>query len=111
MASDAIQVMTTIGNQNDAQRLAEALLHRRLAACVQVVGPITSTYWWQGQIETSTEWQCLIKTRRSRYDEVERAIRELHSYTTPEILAIEIEAGSTAYLDWLANEVPAAGNS
>ena len=102
---------TTVGSQDDAQRLADALVRRRLAACVQVIGPISSTYWWQGQIETSIEWQCLIKTRGSRYAEVEAAIRELHSYTTPEILAVAIEAGSAAYLDWLASEVPAVGGS
>ena len=109
MTPDAIQVVTTVASQQDAQRLAKALVERRLAACVQVAGPIASTYWWQGQLETATEWQCIVKTRRSRYADVETAIRQLHPYTTPEILAVAIEAGSADYLGWLADEVPPAG--
>lgn len=102
--TDCIQVQTTFQRQIDAERLATALVERRLAACVQIIGPIQSTYRWQGKVETAEEWLCLIKTRRERHDEVERAIVELHPYQTPEIIAVPIAAGSPAYLDWVAAE-------
>jgi len=78
---------------------------RRLAACVQVLGPITSTYRWEGAIETSQEWRCEAKTRVELYDEIEKAIRSLHSYQVPEILAVPVVDGSADYLAWLDREV------
>ncbi len=77
------------------------LVERCLAACVQVVGPITSTYRWEGRVETAEEWQCVIKTGRALWDGVEQAIRELHPYQVPEIIALPIECGSRAYLEWI----------
>lgn len=77
----------------------------RLAACVQVVGPITSRYRWQGEIEEEREWQCLAKTTRVAYDAVEAAIREVHSYDEPEIVATSIVAGSPGYLAWIDENV------
>ena len=103
--TDVIQVITTTGSREEAQKIAQALVERRLAACVQVAGPISSTYRWQGKIETSDEWVCIAKTRATHYSSLERAIRELHSYEVPEILAIEVVAGSRTYLDWLAGEL------
>jgi periplasmic divalent cation tolerance protein len=103
--TDAIQVVTTTASQEEAERIAQALVTRRLAACVQVAGPISSTYRWKGELESSQEWLCTIKTRQSHYHLLEAAIRELHSYEVPEILAIGIVAGSRDYLDWLAAEL------
>ncbi len=103
--TDAIQVITTTDSREEADRIAEALVHRRLAACVQISGPIASTYHWQNKIESSQEWLCTIKTRSSHYTAVETAIRELHSYDEPEILATAVIAGSRGYLDWLAREL------
>ena len=68
---------------------------------MQVLGPITSVYRWQGQVESAEEWQCLIKTRREFYAQVEDTIRRLHPYQVPEILAAAIDAGSAGYLAWL----------
>ena len=85
---DYIQVVTTTEKQEDAQRIGRALVEGRLAACVQLVGPITSTYRWQGKIETAQEWQCWAKSRRELYDQIEQAIRRIHPYEVPEILAI-----------------------
>jgi periplasmic divalent cation tolerance protein len=102
---DAIQIVTTTGSRQEADKIAEALVARRLAACVQVGGPITSTYRWQGKIETSQEWVCTIKTRRLHYASVEAAIAELHSYDVPEILAFSALAGGQKYLGWLAGEL------
>jgi periplasmic divalent cation tolerance protein len=103
--SDYIQVVTTAGTRDDAQRIARALVEERLAACVQIVGPVGSTYRWKGQIETGEEWQCWAKTRQSLYERVEQAIRRLHPYEVPEILALPILAGSAGYLAWLDEEV------
>jgi periplasmic divalent cation tolerance protein len=99
-----IQVITTAAAKEEARRIADALVERRLAGCVQLVGPIESVYRWQGKIETAAEWQCWIKTRREHYDAVEAVIRELHSYEIPEILVLPVMAGSEKYLKWLAEE-------
>ena len=102
--TDFIQVATTTESNEEAQRIARALVERRLAACVHVAGPIRSVYWWQGQLETAEEWRLQIKSRRELFESLERAIRELHSYDVPEILAVPIVAGSEDYLDWLKRE-------
>jgi periplasmic divalent cation tolerance protein len=101
----AIQVITTIGSKEQADSLATELVARRVAGCVQVFGPISSTYHWQGEIETSAEWVCTIKSLASKYDSLEAAILELHPYDVPEILAVEVVAGHRGYLNWLAEEI------
>jgi len=103
--TDCIQVFTTAPSREEAARIARMLVEERLAACVQVLGPITSTYRWQGGIETSQEWLCVAKSSKGLYAEVEQAIRRAHSYQVPEILAVEVAAGSADYLAWLAGEV------
>jgi periplasmic divalent cation tolerance protein len=108
MAS-AIQVSTALASRETALRMAELLVERRLAGCVQVVGPVTSTYRWQGKIEQSEEWLCVVKSLSELYPQLEAAIRGAHSYETPEIVAVPIVAGSSDYLSWLAEQVaPAA---
>jgi periplasmic divalent cation tolerance protein len=102
---DYVQVLTTVSSEEEAGRIASDLVGRRLAACVQVLGPITSRYRWQGEIEEEREWQCLAKTEAGRYGEVEAAIRELHSYNEPEVVAIPISAGSAGYLGWVSENV------
>lgn len=103
-----LQVMTTTAAQTDAQRIARALVEQRLAACVQVIGPMISTYRWQGQIEEAQEYLCLIKTRADRFEQVEAAIRAAHPYEVPEILAVPVAAGSADYLRWLDGEIGGA---
>ena len=105
MAIEVIQISTTVADRADAERIAAALVAKHLAACVQVIGPIESTFRWKGQIEMAQEWTCHIKTRRDLYTEVEQAIRELHSYDQPEIIAVPIVAGSDGYLAWLSDAV------
>lgn len=102
--TDYIQVSTAIDSEEGAQKIAEALVSARLAACVHVAGPIKSTYWWQGHMEQAQEWVCTAKTRQALYPEVEQAIRALHPYEEPEIVATPILAGSQGYLDWIAGE-------
>ena len=99
--SDCIQVTTTTETREDAERIAGELVVERLAACVQIMGPIASTYWWEGRMENSVEWLCTIKTSAGLYDEVEALIKCTHCYETPEIVAVPITAGSEEYLSWL----------
>jgi periplasmic divalent cation tolerance protein len=100
-----IQVTTTTDNKEEAEKIAQHLVGEKLAACVQILGPITSTYRWKGKVETAEEWLCLIKTKENLYPEVEKAIISLHSYETPEIVAAPIIKGSSGYLDWMDEEV------
>ena len=102
--ADHIQVTTATDSKEHAEQAATMLVERRLAACVQIVGPIQSVYHWQGKIESGEEWLCVAKTRRELYDQVEAAIRESHPHDEPEIIATEIVAGSQGYLDWLDRE-------
>ncbi len=99
--AEHIQVFTTTARRDEAQRIARELVERRVAACVQVVGPISSTYRWKGEIETTDEWLCVIKSRQDLYARIEAAIREAHPYEVPEILALPVLAGSSDYLAWL----------
>ena len=101
---DACQITISAGSEDEATRIADALLHARLAACVQVVGPVHSRYWWQGARETALEHLCMVKSRLSLVDAVVAAVRAEHSYETPEIVAVPIVAGDAAYLEWLRSE-------
>src|SRR4051812_7689820 len=103
--SDCVQVLTTAASEEEAGEIAALLVERRLAACVQVVGPITSRYRWQGKFEEEREWKCLAKTTRGAYEAVEAAIRDVHSYDEPEIIATPIVAGSAGYLAWIMENV------
>lgn len=105
--AEYIQVHTTIDSQEGAQKIANAIVSKHLAACVQISGPITSTYWWQGKMEQAEEWVCTAKTRCELYNKLEQAIREVHTYDVPEILAVNIVAGNTDYLNWILQETSA----
>ncbi|HYA12705.1 MAG TPA: divalent-cation tolerance protein CutA [Syntrophales bacterium] len=100
-----IQVVTTTSKKGDAEKIATTLVERKLAACVQILGPITSTYRWKGNIETAEEWQCVIKSRKDLYKDIEKAIKSVHPYEVPEIVALPITTGSGDYLDWLQGEL------
>lgn len=105
MAAEYVQVLTTAGSEEEAERISASLVDAGLAACVQVFGPISSRYVWEGKVEQAREWGCLAKTEGRLYAEVETAIREAHSYEEPEIVAIPIVAGSRGYLDWLSRSL------
>jgi len=96
-----IQIITTTENRQDAEKIAAILVDEKLAGCVQIVGPITSIYRWKGCIETAEEWQCIIKSRRDLYEDVEKIIKKVHPYEVPEIIAVSMIEGSRDYLDWL----------
>jgi periplasmic divalent cation tolerance protein len=103
--AECLQVTVTVGDEAEADAISAALVERRLAACVQTLGPIRSRYRWQGAIEQSQEWLLLVKTTDARYGELEAAVRDLHSYDEPEIVATRLTAGSAGYLAWVAESV------
>ena len=100
-----IQVITSTQNKEDAEKIAAELIQAKLAACVQVLGPVSSSYWWNGNIETANEWLCIIKSKKSLYNKIEAAIKKMHPYQIPEILALPVIEGNKDYLKWLDNEV------
>jgi periplasmic divalent cation tolerance protein len=100
-------VLMTAGSREEALRLADVLVGARLAACVQILPEIESVYHWQGKVERAPEVLLLAKTTLSNFNELESLVRSLHSYETPEIIALPITAGSAPYLEWLtANVLP-----
>ncbi|MCL7403249.1 MAG: divalent-cation tolerance protein CutA [Thaumarchaeota archaeon] len=103
--SEYIQVLTTVDSREKAEEIAGKLLNARLAACIQIIGPIKSMYWWKGVIEYSQEWICLVKTKAEMYNEVESMIKNSHSYEVPEIIAIPVIHGYDKYLEWLTSEL------
>lgn len=108
--SACLQISTTASSRDEAERIAAALVEGRLAACVQIVGPVTSVYRWQGQVERAEEWLCLVKTTAEAFGKVEETIRRLHSYECPEIIAVAIVEGSAEYLAWVEAQTGAAGD-
>lgn len=94
-------VLVTVGSTAEGERIAEALVGERLAACVNVVGPVRSIYRWDNAIQHDEEWLLVVKTRRELLAELEQRVQALHSYQTPEVIALPITAGAQRYLDWL----------
>jgi periplasmic divalent cation tolerance protein len=97
-------VFTNLPERAAAERLAEALIAKRLAACINILAPCRSVYRWQGAVQHEEEHPVLIKTTRAAYAELEAEIRARHPYELPEIVAVPIERGLPAYLDWVAAE-------
>ncbi len=98
-------VFVTVPSREDGERIAEALVGEALAACVNIVGPIRSVYRWQGEVCRDDEHLLLIKTTRERYPALESRVNALHTYDVPEVVALPIEMGSAAYLQWVRNSV------
>jgi len=99
--SQELLVLITAPSAEEAARIAETIVSERLAACVNIVDGVASIYRWQGEVTRDNETLMIVKTTDERYDELERRVKELHSYTTPEVIAIRIERGSNDYLNWL----------
>jgi periplasmic divalent cation tolerance protein len=102
--SDALLVITNLPDAASAAKLAQQLIEARAAACVNQLAPCTSTYRWQGKIETATEVPLLIKTTQAAYPRLEKLIRAAHPYELPEIIAVPVSDGLPAYLDWVVTE-------
>jgi periplasmic divalent cation tolerance protein len=98
-------VLTTAGSEEEARKIARALVDRRAAACVNIVPQVTSIYRWQGNVEEAREWLLIVKTTAAAFGQVRGAITELHSYDIPECICLTIEDGSPAYLQWIAESV------
>ncbi|HEU4618736.1 MAG TPA: divalent-cation tolerance protein CutA [Gammaproteobacteria bacterium] len=105
MSSEAVLVLTTCANPAEAEKLADLLVADRLAACVNRIDAVASTYRWQGRVERATESLLLIKTTEQKYGALEQAIRDHSTYELPEIIAVRVGAGSLAYLDWIGASV------
>src|SRR5713226_1222521 len=101
--SHELVVFVTTTNSEEAASIADALVSERLAACVNIIGAVESVYRWEGKIARDREALMIIKTTDERYPELELRIKELHSYSTPEVLALKIERGSADYLKWLCD--------
>ena len=97
-----IVAITTVSTKRDAEKIARALVEERAAACVQIVGPIHSTYRWKGRVESSKEWLCLIKATRSSFSRIRRVVKKMHPYELPELVALPIVEGSGEYLAWIS---------
>jgi len=100
----ALLVLTNLPDRASAERIAEKLIEQRLAACVNILAPCRSVYRWKGALQREEEHPMLIKTAAARYAALEQAIRAAHPYELPEIVAVPIERGLAAYLDWVSSE-------
>jgi periplasmic divalent cation tolerance protein len=94
-------VLVTAGTGEEASRIAEALVSEHLAACVNILAGVESVYWWEEKVTRDSEVLLIIKTTGERYAELEARVKQLHSYSTPEVIAYRIERGSPDYLNWL----------
>lgn len=103
--TDKRLMLTTVSSREEANTIASELIARRLAACVNILGPVSSIYRWQGKVETSEEFLLLIKSTEAQFRPIQDAIGELHSYQLPELISFTIEAGAESYLDWIAASV------
>jgi periplasmic divalent cation tolerance protein len=103
--SEHCLVLSTVANAEDGERLAQALVERRVAACVNVLPGVTSFYRWDGQVQKDEERLLLIKTRTDRFDELRTALVDLHPYEVPEVIALDVAAGHGPYLAWLDESV------
>ena len=103
--TDKVLVLTTAGNEPEARKIANQLVERRLAACVNIVSRIQSVYRWEGKVESAEEFLLIVKTTKTRSTDVKKAIRELHSYDLPECIVISMEDGNAEYLKWIEESV------
>jgi periplasmic divalent cation tolerance protein len=99
--SEPIVVLVTCSSEEESLKIARSLVEERLAACVNIISPIRSIYRWEGKIWDEKEWLLIIKTQKQRFEELEKKVISLHSYSAPEIISLPIEEGSSAYLNWI----------
>ena len=109
--TDKILVLSACDSEQSAKSMARELLEARVAACVNIVPGVQSLYWWQGKIEEAGEWILLIKSSRPLFDKLREHLARIHSYQTPEIIALPIVDGSAPYLEWVERELQSAGNT
>jgi periplasmic divalent cation tolerance protein len=103
--SHELIALVTASNKEEASRIASSLVAERLAACVNILSGVESVYRWEGKVARDSEILLIIKTTDDKYSQMEKRVKALHSYSTPEVIAFRIERGSDAYLDWLRKSV------
>jgi periplasmic divalent cation tolerance protein len=103
--SEALVVLTTVARVEDAESIARELVERRLAACVNILPPVTSVYRWQGEVTREAEHLLLVKTHADRFEALRARLLEIHPYETPEVVALPVVAGHGAYLQWIADSL------
>lgn len=104
---ELVQVITTTETKEQASAIAKKLVEEKLCACAQISGPIESHYWWEGRMESATEWVISAKTTLERYPDVEKGIRQIHPYQVPEIIALPILRVLSDYAKWLEESLSA----
>ena len=102
--SGCIVVLSTVPDAETGRKIARGVLEKRLAACVNISGPLESHYWWEGKIQQEPEHLLIFKTREELFPALEEAVRSLHPYDVPEIIALPVGQGSPAYLGWIGSE-------
>ena len=105
-----INLMTTVDRRDALEQMGRVLLQKRLVACVQIVGPVKSTYWWKGSLEETEEWIGVMKTKSELYSEAEKELKAMHPYEVPEIIAVEATNVLAAYEKWIVDETGALKN-
>ena len=103
--TDKIVILVTTDNKEEAGKIADMLVSHRIAACVNIVPEVNSTFWWQGQTDSARELLLIIKSKASLLSQITELIKEVHSYKVPEVIALPIVGGNDDYLDWIDNEV------
>lgn len=101
MAARHVLILITAPNPEEGQKIADALIAEKLAACVNLVEKVTSIYWWQGKVERDAEALLIVKTKSSLVEALTARVKQLHSYTVPEVIALPIEWGNPDYLKWI----------
>lgn len=94
-------IMVTTSSREEAEKIATTLLERKLIACANILGPVSSRFWWQGKIDSAEEYMIFMKTKRELFDQVADNVKQLHSYEVPEIIALPIVEGAKPYLEWI----------
>ncbi len=94
-------IMVTASSREEAEKIATTLLERKLIACANILGPVSSRFWWQGKIDSAEEYIIFMKTKRELFDQVADNVKQLHSYEVPEIIALPIVEGAKPYLEWI----------
>lgn len=105
MPDSFIVVLTTLPTRSKAQELSKAVLRKKLAACINLLGPAQSAFWWKGKIDHATEYLLLIKTRSSHFARLRRFLEKNHPYSVPEIIALPIRKGNPPYLSWIKKSI------
>jgi len=103
--SPYVVVIVTAANREEAVKIVRSLLEERLIACANIVGPISSIFWWEGKIDEAREFLVFMKSHENHFERLSEKVAEIHSYEVPEIIALPIIKGSQSYLEWLSNSL------